>query len=83
MFYYLSMLAMEVGDIWYKDTTTIDAKWGKRETWLVIGIGTAVISGDLLVQYIHMESGTRQSARVYARNGVVDFTGNPYYKRLA
>jgi len=93
------MLIPQRGDIWMYDLRNLYAKghYNHRvEHWLICDVGTATelapekkagwyTSSDNAVAYICLETGVRDmkifSRREWGDN--LDFTGNPFYKKVA
>lgn len=92
----MTRLTMQTGDIWECNTKRIyrdDA--GKHEHWLILWAGPALLAADIdpkhrewyserdfFVSYLCLETG-KHGEKIFSGGSGNDFTGNPYYKRVA
>ena len=75
--------AMEVGDIWAKDLRALyEDVTMSLEHWLILKVEK--FSDRQVVEYLHLETG-RKCDKVFSRVvlDTLDFSGNPYYKKVA
>lgn len=84
------MTTMEVGDIWLFDTTKIHADHNQHhavfEHWLILDIESQRYSDStysVYIKYLNMNNGTVGDRFTKSNTEVLDFTGNPYYKKIA
>lgn len=84
------MAMMEIGDIWLFDTTKLHADHNQHhaviEHWLILDISSRRYSDgtySIHTKYLNMNNGTVGDRFTTSKTETLDFTGNPYYKKLA
>lgn len=84
-YYPLMTLTMEVGDIWLKDMSNLyNDPTLMKEHWLILKIDYYGDRKCLVVEYLHLETGRKcDKSFSHVLSEHFDFTGNPYYKKVA
>jgi hypothetical protein len=86
------MLTMSVGDIWLFDTTKIHSEHNQHlaeyQHWLILDISSTTRPGydgsySVHIRYLNMANGTVGDRYTVSKTEALDFTGNPYYKKVA